>query len=107
MEDIFERDLENKRRFAELKEKFGYVVTEIEFLKTENTTYVQSDITVALSQQAYIDGSAVERPIYKASGVDSEGNEYEIEWEVFENWEQIEDMQEMCDWDIPVSVERI
>lgn len=62
----------------------------------------------ALTQQAYIDGLADETPIYKSHGIDREGNEYEFEWEVVENWELIEDEQEMVeDWDKPVSVEKI
>ena len=59
-----------------------------------------------LTQQAYIDGPADGTPVYKATAVDQEGNEYEVEWEVRENWEEIEDESDMCDWENPVSVER-
>lgn len=58
----------------------------------------------ALTQQAYVDGPANGTPYYKASAVDQKGNEYEVTWEVVENWEQVEDESEMCDWDNPVEV---
>jgi len=29
---------------------------------------------------------------------------YEVRWDVKDNWEEIEDESEMCDWDSPVSV---
>lgn len=62
----------------------------------------------ALKQQPYIDGPADETPVYKSTAVDQEGNEFEVEWEVVENFEEIEDEQEMVeDWDKPASVEAI
>lgn len=60
-----------------------------------------------LTQDAYIDGSADETPYYRAMAEDAEGNEYEVFWDVLENWKEIEDEQEMCDWDNPAKVELI
>lgn len=60
-----------------------------------------------LKQQAYIDGKADERPYYRAMAVDQEGNEHEVTWDVVDNWEEIEDESESCDWDEPESVEKI
>ncbi len=63
--------------------------------------------TYTLTQDAYIDGPAEGTPYYRAMAIDQEGNEYEVTWEVVENWEQIEDESEMCDWDSPASVEKM
>ena len=48
-----------------------------------------------------------DRPFYKASAVDQEGNEFEVAWEVVDHWQELEDENEMCDWENPASVERI
>jgi len=61
----------------------------------------------ALEQQAYIDGVQGREPYYKATAVDKNGNQYEVAWDVVENWEQIDDEEEMCDWDNPVSADKI
>jgi hypothetical protein len=61
-----------------------------------------------LTQQPYIDGAADETPYYRASAEDTEGNDHEVTWEVVDNWEQIEDEQEMVeDWEKPVNITRI
>lgn len=61
-----------------------------------------------LTQQPYIDGLADSTPYYRAMAVDAAGDEYEVEWEVVENWEKIEDEQEIVeDWESPVSVRKL
>lgn len=57
-----------------------------------------------LIQDAYIDGVPGEKPFYRANAVDTEGKLYEIRWDVKDNWEEIEDESEMCDWDSPKGV---
>lgn len=65
-----------------------------------------------LTQEAYLTGTH-ENPYYEASGIDSEGNEVTITWEIKEHWLNnegalnglLEDEGEACDWDNPVSVE--
>lgn len=61
----------------------------------------------SLEQQAYIDGIQDRELYYKASALDAEGNKCVVVWDVVDNWEQIEDEQEMCDWESPISIERI
>ncbi|WP_019156825.1 hypothetical protein [Robertmurraya massiliosenegalensis] len=61
---------------------------------------------IRLTQNAYLDGTH-ENPYYSANGIDAEGNEYEITWDVVENWKELEDESECCDWDEPKSVEQI
>lgn len=56
-----------------------------------------------LTQEPYIDGTH-EKPFYRANAVDAEGKLYEIRWDVKDNWEEIEDESEMCDWDSPKGV---
>lgn len=63
-----------------------------------------------LTQEAYAAGSANGVPYFQATAVDAEGNEYEVTWDVRDNWEEIAatgDDSEMCDWDAPVSVEAV
>lgn len=60
-----------------------------------------------LTQQAYIDGKQEERPYYKAEAEDGEGNKYEVTWDVVDNYEEIEDEEEMCEWDSPSDIEII
>lgn len=66
---------------------------------------------VAITQEPYVDGKRDEKPVFKASGVDADGNKYEITWDVVDNWEEVAehgDNQQMVeDWDSPVSVEEI
>lgn len=76
------------------------------YLKNENNNFY-TRIEVSLKQHPYIDGPANWKPVYKVAGIDETDNEYEIEWEVKNNWGEIEVEQEMCNWDYPVSVERI
>jgi hypothetical protein len=59
---------------------------------------------ITLTQDAYIDGPADERPIYKAHGVDEEGNEYIVTWDVVDGYEEITDESEMCDWKHPIGI---
>ncbi|EIT85924.1 hypothetical protein A374_08814 [Fictibacillus macauensis ZFHKF-1] len=61
-----------------------------------SVTYKGKEIT--LVQDPYIDGVSGQRPHYKATGEDVEGNEYLVTWDVKDNWEEIEDESEMCDW---------
>ena len=85
----------------------------------------------ALIQQAYIGGVGIEEwrseeVYYLANAIDSEGNEYEIEWELNEytkevyneierqrkageipNYSLVEDESTACDWDRPVDVREI
>lgn len=56
-----------------------------------------------LIQEAYIDGTH-DKPFYRANAVDDRGKLYEIRWSVKDNWEEIEDESEMCEWDSPTSV---
>lgn len=104
MTNIFEQDLKAKKAFANAKEENGSVESTNLFERGEHEFV---NLEVALTQQAYIDGNADERPVYKANGIDPEGEEYEVTWDVVDNWEEIEDEEEMCDWDNPVSIEKV
>ncbi|MNH75587.1 hypothetical protein D3C73_278310 [compost metagenome] len=59
---------------------------------------------IALTQDPFIDGVAGERPMYKAHGIDGDGQEYLITWAVFDNYQEIEDESEMCNWDKPIGI---
>lgn len=92
MKNIFAEGLECIRKFEEAKEKFGMVVS------TQNG-YRE----IALTQQPYIDGP-IGDAVFRASGIDAEGTDYEIYWAIKEGMENAEDMQEMCDWDNPAEI---
>ena len=54
---------------------------------------------LTLIQQAFIDGLEGDEH-YKAKAMDSDENEYMIRWEITaENWKEVEDESNMCDWD--------
>lgn len=105
MKDIFAESLENLREFGKNKDEYG----SIRFVEVVNGRTHQ--IEVALTQDPYIDGPANGTPVFKAHGIDGGGNEYEIEWEVVENWEELaeqgDDQALVEDWDMPSSVEKI
>jgi DNA-binding Xre family transcriptional regulator len=64
-----------------------------------------------LTQDAYLDGLPGETPIFKAAAVDSEGDDFEVTWDVVDNWEEVaelgDDQAMVEDWGSPVSVERL
>lgn len=105
MTDIFQEELEQIGRFNEAKDANGSVSSVKVFA---NGNWPAVNLEIALTQQPYIDGPANSTPIYKAAGIDQSGNEYEVEWEVKDNWKDIEDEQEMVDnWDEPDSIKKI
>jgi hypothetical protein len=60
---------------------------------------------VYLTQQAYLDGT-FENPVYRAAAEDAEGNEYNVFWTPVENYMELEDESDCCDWD-DFSVDKI
>ncbi|WP_054955033.1 hypothetical protein [Paenibacillus dakarensis] len=60
--------------------------------------------TITLMQDPYIDGPIDERPIYKALGVDEEGKECIVVWQVVDGYEEITDESSMCDWENPSGI---
>lgn len=71
----------------------------------------------ALEEDAYVVGARERewnnlalddgKPFYKASAVDQEGKSFEVVWETFEEWEDLYNEDEMCDWENPESVNEI
>lgn len=104
MEDIFTESMEFIKAFNQAKEENGSVESVNLFEKGHD---LPVNLEVALMQRAYIDGPVDETPYYKAAGIDQEGNEYEVKWNVVDGWEYIEDEQEMCNWDDPESIDKI
>lgn len=90
-----------EKKFYEYKKEFGSVTTRKAY-ENGNFPHVME---LALKQAPYLDGFADEPPVFRASAVDEEGNEYEVEWEVKDNWEEIakhSDDQEMVEnWEEP------
>lgn len=58
-------------------------------------TVQHNDITITLTQQAYLQSDGND-DWYQAVGVDAEGNEYMIKWEIV--CPDAEDESDACDW---------
>lgn len=56
-----------------------------------------------LTQEAYITGTH-ESPRYEAHAIDNEANEYMVTWLPVENWRELEDASDHCDWNSPAAV---
>jgi hypothetical protein len=74
---------------ADLEAEFGTV-------DVEGNTYY-------LTQQAYITGSD-DDVCYEAAAIASNGDVYTVRWAVCEDWQEIEDESDRCDWAKPISV---
>ncbi|MDW0113751.1 hypothetical protein QT711_11185 [Sporosarcina saromensis] len=80
--------------------------------KMEKVTF--EGIEYTLTQEAYLTGTH-ESPYYEATGIEADGNEVTVTWKIKEHWLNddgelnglLEDESEACDWDNPMSVERI
>lgn len=59
------------------------------------------------TENPQIDGEEGERPVYRATALDADQNEYEVTWDVYDEWEEITDESSICDWDNPVSVTKL
>lgn len=92
---------------------------------TNHRTITYKGKEYILTQQPYIMGIN-EEPYYVASVIDSEGKEYDMEWDLNEdtreayneiekqrelgetpNYSLVEDESTACDWDTPVDVKEI
>lgn len=64
-----------------------------------------------LTQQPYIHGVIGKEPFFIAEATDSEGNLYQVIWEVVENWEEVaengDDQELVEDWEKPTNVKKI
>lgn len=80
---------------------------------TDHADLVDTAITIffegipyVLWQDPYIFGP-LSCPAYKACGVDRQGNEVVVYWDVVENWETVERKEDMCDWENPSGVDEV
>lgn len=70
-------------------------------------------VTYRLTQEAYISNNTSdyydmdEELYYTAEAVSEKGELARIVWKAREDWKEIEDEQEICDWDNPAKVELI
>ena len=53
---------------------------------------------IFLTQQPFLDG-AYEDAFYCASGIDENGDDYQINWEITNSDSDCDDESDMCDWD--------
>ena len=89
---VYSEVLAQEYHLWELEDRWGSV-------EHEGTTWY-------LTQQPYIT-SAGGRPWYEAIAISADGDTARIEWAVVDEWEDIEDESEACDWDKPASVTRL
>lgn len=71
-----------------------YTTNKLGDLTTEDGTVVH------LTQQAYsVNHGTTGEVVYRAPGKDDEGNDYMVTWATYDNANEIENEDEMCDWD--------
>ena len=62
-----------------------------------------------LTQEAYADNFGTDGGVrYYAGAVDTDGNEHQVTWGLkisIEDYKNLEDESNACDWDNPISVE--
>jgi predicted DNA-binding protein len=75
-----------------------------ETLNETNSTIVTVDGTeLRTTQEPYLNGDT-----YTANAVDQYDNKYQITWEIIHpDFNELTDESEACDWDNPVSVEKL
>lgn len=58
-----------------------------------------------LTQEAYISNihsSVLDfEVVFQASAIDENGNDAQIFWIPYDNWDELDDLSEACDWDSP------
>ncbi len=86
---VYSMVLNQEYHLWELEDRFGTV-------EHEDTTWY-------LTQQPYIMGAG-EQPWYEAVAINIYGDTARIEWAVVDDWRDIEDESDVCNWDTPVSV---
>lgn len=72
--------------------------------KMNTITFESKEYT--LTQEAYMAGTH-DAPHFEAHAVDADGNEYMVQWDVRDNWREMDDQSDMCDWDNPASVDAL
>jgi hypothetical protein len=64
---------------------------------------------ITITQTPYVDGTTGKKPYYRALGISASKNEKEISekiewdiiWDVKDNWEEIDNDEDMCEWETP------
>ena len=75
-----------------------------DLIKQLGNNYLHGTIPIALTQDAYLAGTN-ECPHYEAHAIDRDLNDYRVIWDVKDGWEEIENEDEVCDWDVYEVVE--
>lgn len=70
----------------------------INYANNEFGDVKHNDRIVHLTQQAYLAGTK-DQPVYRANGVDDEGNDYRVTWTPYDNFMEFDDESDCCDWD--------
>jgi len=90
MEDYIRENKEENKMFETLNE-------------TNSTIVTVDGVELRTTKEPYLNGDN-----YIANAVDQDDNEYKITWEInHPDFENLEDESEACDWDNPVSVEKL
>ncbi len=80
-----------------------------EAMNTEFGEVQLKGLQVALSEQASATNYGTEGGVrYQAYAVDRADNDYQVIWDTVEDWSiWSEDESNACDWDNPISIERL
>ena len=62
------------------------------------TVTTKSGVLVTLTQDAFLSGTN-DAPYYEAHGVDADGYDYKVTWDCVDNYMELEDESDCCDWE--------
>lgn len=78
--------------------------SEFELAKEKYSSVVYEGVEYALLDQAYLDHDQWMNPVYACKAIDKDGNEFMVEWDPVENFMELEDESQCCDWNKPYNV---
>ena len=59
-----------------------------------------------ITQDAYLSGTS-DHPVYEGTATDKDGIEYNLTWEILEDYNPENGEENACDWSKPVNIQRL
>ena len=85
-------------------EELKNLIEEREKRIMEKYTVNGKEYELQITQDAYLSGTN-DHPVYEGKGIDKDGKEYGITWEILEGYEHGNGEEYACDWSKPVAIE--
>lgn len=88
---------------------YNYFKEVLEMMEYEYGKIIFEGKEYILSEDAYLthvskpheNGAWLEGDFYQAKAIDNDGNEYIVLWKPVDNWQELEDAFDHCDWKQP------